>query len=243
LCYTNGYYLQFGVVINAWGWPNLKLLSHGKCVISTMTTWPRTGVLNEITWHLGFFSSNKILIRSSFSFLEFWGYFKNTNMDWKFVFDILIKIQPPRFYTSPREVSRASLTPSISVLYLFCATLSLCHLSSVDADCGRRVIKASQCWPLVRHAHPSQHHFVNPYYNLARTPITAAVHWPSIKGGHISSIPYHLQTLPPIELYATFPSSAPLSEHTSHFRCLRHSSSIKLLPLSSPAMWRRVMLL
>jgi hypothetical protein len=82
-----------------------------------------------------------------------------------------------------------------------------------------------------------------PYYNLARTPIVVAVLWSSLKGEHISSTPYHLQTSPPIELYATFPSSAPLRKHTGHFCHSRHSVSIKLFPLSSPAMWRRVKLL
>jgi hypothetical protein len=82
-----------------------------------------------------------------------------------------------------------------------------------------------------------------PYYNLARTPIAVAVLWSSLKGEHISSIPYHLQTSPPIELYATFPLFSPLRKHTGHFRRLRHSLSIKLFPLSFPAMWRRVKLL
>jgi hypothetical protein len=45
------------------------------------------------------FSSSEIVIRSSFNFLENLGIIKNTSVGWNFVFDMLIKIQPPHVPT------------------------------------------------------------------------------------------------------------------------------------------------
>jgi hypothetical protein len=42
LCYTNGYYLPFGVVLS------LNMPSRSKCVIITMRAWPKHWVPNEI---------------------------------------------------------------------------------------------------------------------------------------------------------------------------------------------------
>jgi hypothetical protein len=150
-------------------------------------------------------------------------------------------VDTPTLHFLPKSrsiLSRANLTP----LYpCFACSASLCHSHRCWSwPSGRQGITMPATSALGASTTTSFH---RPLLQLGTHTNVAAVLWSSLKGEHISSIPYHLQTLPPIELYATFTSSTPLSKHTGHFHCLRHSLSIKLFPLSFPTMWRRVKLL
>jgi hypothetical protein len=150
----------------------------------------------------------------------------------------------PQLYTFSQSHGQFSRGP-IWPLYICASPILRRFVIATAVDRGRHVVKVSQCWPLARQAHPSQHHFTDPYYNLARTRHTNR--WCSSLS-IIKRRAHLVDPLPPPNLTCNwvachFPSSAPLSKHTGHFRRLRHSLSIKLFPLSFPTMWRRVKLL